>query len=57
MGRVYFEAVLANPDRAVIDAECEAMCYVSWHLHRDKFGEVPPSGISRETQSNAAGWA
>lgn len=55
MGRAYYEAVLANPDRAVTDAECEEMCYISWHLHHDKFGEVPPSGISRETQSNAAG--
>jgi Protein of unknown function (DUF4240) len=56
MGRAYYEAVLANPDRVVTDAECEQMCYVSWHLHHDKFGEVPPSGISRETQSNSAGW-
>ncbi len=57
MGRGYYEAVRANPDRAVMDAECEAMCYLSWHLYRDKFGEVPPSGISRETQSNSEGWA
>jgi hypothetical protein len=57
MGRAYYEAVRANPDLAVTDAECEAMCYLSWHLHHDKFGEVPPSGISRETQSNTAGWA
>jgi hypothetical protein len=56
MGRTYYEAVRANPDRAVVDAECEAMCYLSWHLYRERFGEVPPSGISRETQSNAAGW-
>jgi hypothetical protein len=57
MGRVYYEAVRANSDRAVVDAECEAMCYLSWHLYRERFGEVPPSGISRETGSNAAGWA
>ena len=57
MGRAYYEAVRANPDRAVTDAECEQMCYLSWHLHHDKFGEVPPSGISRETQSNVEGWA
>jgi hypothetical protein len=56
MGRAYYEAVSANPDRAVTDAECGEMCYISWHLHHDKFREVPPSGISRETQSNAAGW-
>jgi len=56
MGRAYYEAVLANPDRAVSEAECEEMCYLPWHLHHDKFGAVPPSGISRETQSNVAGW-
>ncbi len=57
MGRAYYEAVRVNPDRAVVDAECEAMCYLSWHLYHEKFGEVPPSGMSRETQSNSAGWA
>jgi hypothetical protein len=56
MGRGYYEAVRANPDRAVVDAECQAMCYLPWHLYRERFGEVPPSGISRETQSNQAGW-
>lgn len=56
MGREYYEAVRANPERAVLDAECEPMCFVSWRLYREQFGEVPPSGISRETHSNAAGW-
>jgi hypothetical protein len=56
MGRGFYQAVRTNPDRAVMDAECEAMCYLSWHLYHDKFGEVPPSGISRETQSNSEGW-
>jgi hypothetical protein len=57
MGRTYYEAVLADPDRAIIDAECEQTCYLSWHLHREKFGEIPPSGISRESCSNSTGWA
>jgi hypothetical protein len=57
MGRAYYDAVNKNPDRAVMDAECERMCYLSWHLYHDKFGEVPKSGISRETGSNATGWA
>jgi hypothetical protein len=57
MGQRYYEAVRANPDVAVTDAECEEMCYLSWHLYHEKFGEVAPSGISRETQSNSAGWA
>jgi Protein of unknown function (DUF4240) len=56
MGRGYYEAVRANPAVAVTDAECEAMCYLPWHLYHERFGEVPPSGISRETQSNPAGW-
>ncbi|MDY3560324.1 DUF4240 domain-containing protein [Gemmata sp. JC673] len=56
MGRAYYEAVRANPDRAITDAECEQMCYLSWHLYHDKFGEMTPSGISRETCSNPAGW-
>src|SRR5262245_5691682 len=57
LGRAYYEAVLANPDRAVMDAECEEMCYLSSHLYHERFGKVPPSGISRETRSNSAGWA
>jgi hypothetical protein len=56
MGREYYEAVRANPAVAVMDAECEEMCYLSWHLYHEKFGELPPSGISRETQSNSTGW-
>ena len=56
MGRGYYEAVRVNPDRAVVDAECEAMCYLSWRLYQERFGEAPPSCISRETQSNSAGW-
>jgi hypothetical protein len=56
MGRAYYESVRTNPDRAFVDAACEAICYLSWHLYHERFGEMPPSGISRETQSNSAGW-
>jgi hypothetical protein len=44
---------------AVPDAECEEMCYFFAHLHRERFGEFPEtgSGISRESCSNATGWA
>ncbi len=56
LGRRYYEAVRDNPDLAVVDAECEQMCYISWHLYDEWFGEMPPSGISRETCSNFAGW-
>jgi hypothetical protein len=55
-GKWYYEAVNANPAIAVCDLECEEMCYLSWHLYEEKFGEMPPSGISRESCSNDAGW-
>jgi hypothetical protein len=32
------------------------MCYLSFHLHEEKFGEAPPSDISRESCSNKSGW-
>jgi Protein of unknown function (DUF4240) len=56
LGHRYYEAVRDNPKLAVVDAECEQMCYISWHLYHERFGEMPPSGISRETCSNFAGW-
>ncbi len=56
MGRGYYEAVRSNPVIAIPDAECEEMCYLSWHMYHERFGEVLPSGISRETQSNSVGW-
>ncbi len=56
LGRGFYEAVRQNPVVAVTDAECEAMCYLSWHLHNEKFGDVPPSDICRESCSNTAGW-
>ena len=57
MGRAYFEAVDRKPETAVMDMECEEMTYLSFHLHEEKFGEVPDSGISRESASNEEGWA
>lgn len=56
-GKGYYDAVNAKPSTAMIDLECEEMCYISWHLYEEKFGEAPKSGISRETGSNKAGWA
>jgi hypothetical protein len=55
-GRAYYDAVNADPSRALMDFECESICYLSWHLYQRKFGEMPASGISRESCSNAAGW-
>lgn len=56
LGRGYYEAVRDNPELAVMDASCEQMGYVSFHLSHDRFGDVPSSGISRETCSNPEGW-
>jgi hypothetical protein len=58
LGRAYYEAVSADPGLAVMDAECEAMCYFFTHLHEKNFGGWPEtgSGISRESFNNRAGW-
>ena len=55
-GQGYYEAVNREPALAMSDLECEDMCYVSWRIYRRKFGEVPSSGISRETDDNKQGW-
>ncbi|WP_308258336.1 DUF4240 domain-containing protein [Saccharothrix obliqua] len=59
LGREFYTAVAADPRMAVQDAECERMPYFFAHLHADRFGGFPGtgSGISRETATNAAGWA
>ncbi|MGC5020570.1 DUF4240 domain-containing protein [Micromonospora sp. DT47] len=59
LGREYYEAVRADPAMAVLDADCEEMCYFFAHLHEERFGEWPEtgSGICRETGGNEAGWA
>ncbi|MDI5942647.1 DUF4240 domain-containing protein [Micromonospora sp. DH15] len=58
LGREFYEAVRANPDLAVTDAECESICYLFAHLHDKLFGDWPHtgSGISRESFGNADGW-
>ena len=58
MGRDFYDAVASDPQVAVMDAECEEMCYFFAHLYRERFGEFPKtgSGISRESCSNAIGW-
>jgi hypothetical protein len=55
-GKAYYEAVNARPVTALMDLECEGLCYLSRDLYEEKFGEIPASGISRESCSNAAGW-
>jgi hypothetical protein len=56
MGIGYYEAVNALPSLAVMDVECEDMCYLSTWVYEQKFGDMPRSDISRETASNLAGW-
>ena len=55
-GKGYYDAVNAEPSIAMTDLDCEEMCYLPWHVYREKFGETPPSEISRESCSNKAGW-
>ncbi|MEU8813547.1 DUF4240 domain-containing protein [Actinoplanes sp. NPDC048796] len=57
-GRDFYEAVDADPTKAIVDAECESMPYFFAHLHNERFGDFPDtgSGISRESASNPDGW-
>lgn len=55
-GHTYYQAVNADPSRALMDIECEDLCYLPMRIYTKKFGEIPPSGISRETGSNKTGW-
>lgn len=58
-GREYFDKVNAKPSAVTeekMDLECEEMCYISRHLYEDQYGDMPDSGIARETGSNKAGW-
>jgi len=59
MGRDFYDAVASDPQVAMLDAECEEMCYLLADLYRERFGEFPEtgSGISRESCSNVIGWA
>jgi hypothetical protein len=44
MGRDFSNAVAANPQMGVPDAECEEMCYFFAHLYRQRFGDFPDIG-------------
>ena len=59
LGKAFYDAVHANAEMAISDAEWEPMCYLPAHVHNDRFGDFPEtgSGISRESCSNRAGWA
>jgi hypothetical protein len=57
MGPAFYEAVNRKPSLALLDSECEEMCYLSVHVYKRKYGDFPKSDICRETGSNKAGWA
>jgi hypothetical protein len=54
-GQGYYDAVNKEPSRALMDLECEDLCYLPVRVYSKKFGEMPDSGISRESASNPAG--
>ncbi|QXJ19665.1 DUF4240 domain-containing protein [Actinomadura graeca] len=58
LGEEFYTAVTRDPHMAVLDAECERMCYFFARLHNERFGDYPDtgSGISRESCSNPEGW-
>ncbi len=56
MGEEYYAAVFRDPNKALMDLECEDICYLSFHLYENKFGEMPESEISRESCTNPEGW-
>ena len=58
MGRDFYTAVAADPRVAILDADCESMCYFFAHVHHERFGTFPDtgSGISRESCTNRTGW-
>lgn len=58
LGRDFYEAVRREPRMALLEAECERMCYFFAHLYAKRFGDFPEtgSGISRESCSNPDGW-
>lgn len=58
LGRDFYDAVVRDPELAVLDGECERMCYFFAHLHDERFGSFPDTGseISRESCNNPAGW-
>lgn len=55
-GKGYYEAVKSEPSIAMMDLECEDLCFMASNLYEERFGEIPPSGLSIESCSNKAGW-
>lgn len=56
MGEKYYELLKNEPDRATCDLDAEDFCYFAKNLYEELYGTFPTSDISRETESNTAGW-
>lgn len=56
-GQAYYDAVNRDPSRALVDLECEDLCYLPVQIYEDRFGDFPQSDLCRETCSNQQGWA
>lgn len=59
LGEAFYRAVDDEPSVAIMDSECEELCYLTERIYEKRFGAKPESGtgFSRETGSNSAGWA
>jgi hypothetical protein len=55
-GQAFYDAVNADPSKAVCDAECESITYISAMLYEELYGDFPSSDICRESFSNSAQW-
>ena len=56
LGKKYYDAIDADPSKAMFDWECETLPYLSSFLYDEKYGNIPPSDICRETGSNGDKW-
>jgi hypothetical protein len=54
-GKDYYDAVSKDPSIAMMDLECEDLCYLPVRVFEARFGEIPDSGISRETGFGISG--
>eukprot|EP00743_Colponemidia_sp_Colp-15_P005076 GILK01005465.1.p1 GENE.GILK01005465.1~~GILK01005465.1.p1 ORF type:complete len:174 (-),score=34.63 GILK01005465.1:226-714(-) len=56
MGEDYYKSILEDPSFAMQGFRFEPICWCAYTLYEKKFGPVPKSAISRESNSNVAGW-
>ena len=59
VGRAYYDAVDADPSKAVPDAEAEGFGFTAYSVFADRFDEdfKPNSSHNIGTRSNKAGWS